>query len=68
MRKARVLLILLLLAFGAVAFYGLRSGWFGPGGLELGSSDRPIPWERTETWKSCRRRAETDFRHRSRRA
>ncbi|NJM36291.1 MAG: hypothetical protein HC850_18140, partial [Rhodomicrobium sp.] len=45
MRKARrFLFLLLLLAIGGLSFYGLRSGWFGPGGLlerEAGAPKAP---------------------------
>jgi nucleoid-associated protein YgaU len=53
MRRARILLVLLLFVVGALGFFGLRSGWFGtePSGVDRTVAEAPGGDAKTETAK-----------------
>jgi nucleoid-associated protein YgaU len=53
MRRARILLVLLLFVVGAFGFFGLRSGWFGtePSGVDRTVAEAPGGNAKTETAK-----------------
>ena len=53
MRRARILLVLLLFVVGALGFFGLRSGWFGtePSGVDRTVAETPGGNAKTETAK-----------------
>jgi nucleoid-associated protein YgaU len=53
MRRARILLVLLLFVVGALGFFGLRAGWFGtePSGVDRTVAEAPGGNAKTETAK-----------------